>query len=93
MLQAGFELAQNLSSSFVESTCGAVITTTPHHYKYIKSKYSANLLVIDTGSLVYEIKTEDVYEDFLKDKNLFHFSDYPQDSTFLILLIKNLLTK
>ena len=31
---------------------------------------------------VYEIKTEDVYEDFYKDKNLFHFSDYSQDSKF-----------
>ena len=31
---------------------------------------------------VYEIKTEDVYEDFYKDKNLFDFSDYSQDSKF-----------
>ena len=36
----------------------------------------------DTGSLVYEIKTEDVYEDFYEDKNLFDFSDYPFDSKF-----------
>ena len=34
------------------------------HYKYIKSKFSADLLFTDTDSLVYEIKTEDVYEDF-----------------------------
>ena len=33
----------------------------------------------DTGSLVYEIKT-DVYEDFYKNKNLFEFRDYPEDS-------------
>ena len=50
------------------------------HYKYIKRKYSANLLFTDTDSLVYEIKTEDVYEDFYKDKDLFDFSNYPQDS-------------
>ena len=31
----------------------------------------------DTDSLNYEIKTEDVYEDFYEDKNLFDFSDYP----------------
>ena len=49
------------------------------HYKYIKSKY-ANLLFTDTDSLVYEIKTEDIYEDFYKNKSLFDFSDYPQDS-------------
>ena len=38
------------------------------HYKYNKSKYSANLLFTDTDSLVYEIKIEDVYEDFLKTR-------------------------
>ena len=36
----------------------------------------------DTDSLVYEIKTEDVYEDFYQDKNLFDFSDYPLNSKF-----------
>ena len=30
------------------------------HYKYIKRKYSANLLFTDTDSLVYEIETNDV---------------------------------
>ena len=52
------------------------------YYKYITSKYNANLLFTDTDSLVYEIETEDVYEDFYKDKNLFDFIDYPQDSKF-----------
>ena len=50
------------------------------HYKYIKSKFNAKLLFTDTDSLVYEIKREDVYEDFYKDKNLFDFSDYLLDS-------------
>ena len=36
----------------------------------------------DTDSLVYDIKTEDVYEDFYQDKNLFDFNDYPLDSNF-----------
>ena len=52
------------------------------HYKYIKRKCNNKLLFTDTGSLVYEIKTADVYEDFYKDKNLFDFSDYPLDSKF-----------
>ena len=34
------------------------------HCKYIKSKFDGKLLFTDTESLVYEIKTEDVYEDF-----------------------------
>ena len=45
------------------------------HYKYIKSKYNAKLLFIDTDSLVY-----DVYEDFYGDEHLFDFNDYPQES-------------
>ena len=52
------------------------------HYKYIKSKSDTKLLFTDTDSLVYEIITEDVYEDFYQDKNLFDFSDYPLDSKF-----------
>ena len=38
------------------------------------------MLCTDTGSLVYETETKDVYEDFYGDKNLFDFSDYPRDS-------------
>ena len=52
------------------------------HFKYIKSKFGANLLFTDTESLVSEIKTEDVYEGFYKDKTLFDFSDYPLNSKF-----------
>ena len=47
------------------------------HYKYIKRKYNAKLLLTDTDILVYEIKTDDVYENFYEGKNLFDFSDYP----------------
>ena len=36
----------------------------------------------DTDSSVYEIKTEDVYEDFYKDKVMFNFSDYSLNSRF-----------
>ena len=43
------------------------------HYKYIKNKFDAKLLLTDTESVVYEIKTEDVYEDFHQDKTLFLF--------------------
>ena len=52
------------------------------HYEYIKNKYDAKLLFTDTDSLVYEIKTEDFYEDFYLDKDLFDFSDYPVNSKF-----------
>ena len=40
------------------------------HYDYIKNKYGdkSRLLFTDTASLMYEIKTEDAYEDFSSDK-------------------------
>ena len=63
------------------------------HYKYIKSKFDAKLLFNDADSLVYEIKTEDVYEDFYQDKNLFDFSDYPLDSKFFDPVNKNVIGK
>ena len=44
------------------------------HCKYIKSRYSANLLFTDTDSY------EDGYENLYEDKDLFDFIDYPQDS-------------
>ena len=36
------------------------------HYDYIRNKYDNNsrILFTDTDSLMYEIKTEDVYEDY-----------------------------
>ena len=52
------------------------------HCKYMKNKFQAKLLFTDTDSLIHEIKTEDVYEDFYQDKNLFDFSEYPLDSKF-----------
>ena len=47
-------------------------------YGYIKNKYGHNskLLFTDTDSLMYVIKTEDVYEDFSNDKEMFDLSNY-----------------
>ena len=47
----------------------------------------------NTDGLVYEIKTEDVYEDFYQDKNLFDFSDYPLDSNFFDPVNKKVIGK
>ena len=38
------------------------------HCKYIKSNFDAKLLFTDTDSLVYETRTEDVFENFYQDK-------------------------
>ena len=63
------------------------------HCKYIKSKVDAKLLFTDTDSLVYEIKTEDIYEDFYRDKNLFDFSYYSLNSKFFDPVNKKVIGK
>ena len=54
------------------------------HYHYINYKYGNNsrLLFTDTGILVYEIKTKDVYEDFSDDKEMFDFSSFSAESKY-----------
>ena len=54
------------------------------HYDYIKNKYDnkSKLLFKGTDSLMYEIKTEDVYEDFRHNKEMFDFSSYLSKSKY-----------
>ena len=52
------------------------------HYNFIKNNFDAELLFTDMGSLTYEIKLKDVYEEFYKWKDLFNFSNYSKDSKF-----------
>ena len=47
----------------------------------------------DTNSLTYEIKSEDVCEEFFKQKHLFDFSNYPKDSKLFDLTNKNVIGK
>ena len=58
------------------------------HYKYVKNKFDA-----DTDSLVYEIKSEDVYEECFKDKILFDFNEYPVDLKLYDSMNKKVLGK
>ena len=52
------------------------------HYNFIKKNFNAELLFTETDSLTYEIKSENVYEEFFKWKDLFDFSNYSKDSKF-----------
>ena len=52
------------------------------HYNFIKKNFSSELLFTDTDSLTYEIKSENVYKEFYKWKDLFDFNNYSKDSTF-----------
>ena len=51
------------------------------------------MLFTDTDGLVYEIKSEDVYEEFFKHKDLFDFSNYPKDSKLFDPTNKNVIEK
>ena len=44
--------------------------------------FDAELLFTDTDSLTYEIKSENVYEEFSQRKDLFDFTNYSKDSKF-----------
>ena len=52
------------------------------HYNFIKKNFDTELLFTDIDNLTYEIKSENVYEEFFKWKDLFDFSNYSKDSKF-----------
>ena len=52
------------------------------HYNFIKKNFDVELLFTNTDSLSYEIKSENIYEEFFKRKDLFDFSNYSKDSKF-----------
>ena len=62
------------------------------HYNFIKKNFNVELLFTDTDSLTYEIKSENVYEEFLKWKDLFEVIILKIQS-FSMRLIKKLLVK
>ena len=52
------------------------------HYNFIKKNFNPELLFTDTDRLTYKIKSENVYEDFFRWKELLDFSNYSKDSKF-----------
>ena len=46
----------------------------------VLKKHDVKLLLTDTDSFVYEIKTDDFNKDFRKDKHLLDLRNYPKDS-------------
>jgi hypothetical protein len=51
------------------------------HYEHMKPKYGDNikLLAQDTDSLIYHIKTDDLYQDMSANKDQYDFGSYPKD--------------
>ena len=60
----------------------SIVLTYKFRYGFIKNKpdNKSKLLFTDTDGLMYEIKTEDVYEDFSSNKEKFDFSNYSTKS-------------
>ena len=57
-------------------------------------KFDAELLFADTDSLIYEIKSEVVYEEFFKNKHLFGFiAIFQETPSFVIIKMKWSLAK
>ena len=55
------------------------------HFDEIKEKKCGNksrLLFTDIASLVYEIETANVYDDFSENKEMFNFSNYSTKSNY-----------
>ena len=60
------------------------VLTYEFHYEYIKNIHGKNsrLLLADTDSLMYQIKGEDIYKDFSKNKEMFDFSNNSTNSKY-----------
>ena len=65
------------------------------HYDYMKCKYEqrAALCFTDTDSLMYDIETEDVYQDMKMDIDQFDTSDYPANHSLHSVANKKVLGK
>ena len=63
------------------------------HYNFIKKNFDAELLFTDTDSLTFEIKSENVYEEFLNEKICLTLVIIQMIQSFLMILIKKLLVK
>ncbi|KAJ8912992.1 hypothetical protein NQ315_002869 [Exocentrus adspersus] len=59
------------------------------HYNFIKKTYSAQakLLYTDTDSLVYNIQTEDFYDDMIKHLDKFDMRNYDVRNTYNVPLV------
>ena len=63
------------------------------HCNLIKKNFDTELLLTDTDSLTYGIKSENVYEEFFKRKDFFDFSNYSKDSKFFDEINKKVIGK
>ena len=63
------------------------------HYNFIRKHFDAELLFTDTDTLTYEIKSEDVYEEFLSTNICLISVTIEKIQSFSIRIIKKSLVK
>ena len=63
------------------------------HYNFIKNNFDGELLFTDTDSLTYEIKSENVYEEYLSGNICLTLVIIQKIQSFLLRLMKKLLAK
>ena len=63
------------------------------HYNFIKKNFSAKLLFTHADSLTYEIKSENVYKNFISGKICLTLVIIQKIQRFMMILIKKLLVK
>ena len=63
------------------------------HYNFIKKNFNAKLLFTDTDSLIYEIKLENVYKEFLSGKICLTLVIIQTIQSYLMKLVKKLLAQ
>ena len=63
------------------------------HYNFIKKHFDAEFLFTGTDNLTYEIKSEDVSEEFFKNKYLLDFGNYSKDLKSFDETNKNIIGK
>ena len=61
--------------------------------QFYKKNFNAELLLTDTDSLTYEIKSENVYEEFFRGMFCLTLVIIHKIQSFLMKLIKTLLAK
>ena len=80
---------------------GAVILETSklHMYEFwydhLKNKYNdiVELIYTDTDSFIIGVKTNDIYKDMFENKNLYDFSEYPENHPNFNMSNKKVLRK
>ena len=84
-IQTKLYVTQNIWQWFSRKNKVTLIPNKPANIGISILELSKVLIFTETDSLMYEIKTEDVYEDFSNDKEIFESSNYSTSQKMMII--------